>query len=214
VVTTATVNRGNARLRIYKGITNAKLGITPDVEVARLYQCENNIEELMALGQLVGLSPSWIQNRRKGVAYFDLWGTPLKNAKKLFKVVTREEASQDIARIEAAYERDIANIKKEVAAEYRNTASILKNVGFASFFSKSKGRRKEGKHKGEQRPRKIWKDIELYRYCGGGWHTEKKFPFDEIVTEASGGLLDDADGFLWWVKEHCDRKGGKSKSFI
>lgn len=211
-MTSATsVNKENARLRIFKGRSDKKLGITPDMEIGHLYHYNNEREELSEFGKLIGLSPSWMQNRWEGLAHYDLWGAPLIKARKLFKVVTIEEVYQDMGRLGEEVEEYNKQIERGALADYRRDDLVLTNIGFVSFASKSKGRsRGRGKPRGKMRLRRVWKDIELYRVCGTGWHTEKCVRFDEQAREITKSRMS-GDELMWWVKEHCDRRGGKNK---
>lgn len=201
-MTTATsVKKENARLNIFKGVVNKEKGINPNMEVGHLYHCKNDVDELAALGALIGLNPNWMQNKMNGLAHYDLWGVPLKKAKMMFRIVTHEEIIEDLTRIGESVKKELDSLKLSVLTEYRDNDFIIKNIGYVSFASKSKGR---------GRLRKGLKEVELYRYSGGGWHIEGKSKFDEIASEITSGRVD-GDALMWWVKEHCDHKGGKNK---
>ena len=215
------VNKENARLRIFKGVINKKQGITPDMEVGHLYHYKNDIDELAYLGALIGLNPQWIQNRLTGLAHFDLWGSPLAKARKLFKIVAKDEAEADILRFAAQVDEARNEIRREVKAEFERGHPVLQTIGYVHFASRSKGR---SKGKGRKRllpgkfyPRRVWKDVELYRYCGSGFRTEKHFPFDTIVTEVTenyAGVADDGDSLKMYIKENCNPRGGKDGNMM
>src|SRR4030042_753368 len=87
-------NKDNARLRVFRAIADANLGITPGMERGHLYHHLNDSDELALIGRMLGLNPLWMKNRGKGLAHYDLWGAPLERAKRLFKIVTGEEADR------------------------------------------------------------------------------------------------------------------------
>jgi hypothetical protein len=226
MTTSVSVKTENARLYIRKGYSNPKIGITPGMDVGHLYHVDNNLSELIAIAAYLGLSPKWIQNKPASVSHYDIYGLPLKTARKIIKVVAKEELIGDIHRIEDAIKHDLEKIQKESIQEYINSEPILVNIGYKSFFSRSKGRAKNSAGqviikdgKAKRLPRKVWKEVELYRYIGKGWHGEKHFPFDTILTEVTGNRMDLkleewGDTFKHYIKDHCTPKGGKNQKLV
>lgn len=205
MVTENRVDKSSARLFIRKGYENKKLGITPDMEVGFLYHYKNDLDELGEIGKCLWLSPSWIQARLKGLAHYELWGAPLKEARKLFRVVTREELHQDYDRLLLEYKEAMEEIEQEVKLE----DLIVTNLGHVSFVSKSKGR---------GRRRRNWKEVELFRFAGGDrkgeWHTPRHARLDEMTEIMNKQMLESpisGDDLMWWAKQHCNRNGGKQK---
>lgn len=84
--------------------------------------------------------------------------------------------------------------KKEHASAIQDALendTVVKNIGYKSFFSRSMGR---------GRKRKVWKDIELFHYKDG-WHTATKFEFDVVAQEVAPHMDDDA--FLEYIRKWC-----------
>lgn len=222
-MTTATkLNKGNIRVYIRKGYSDKRYGITPNMEVGFIYHVDNKVEELEEVSWLIGINQGWIQDKVVGMAYYLVWGGPLKSARKLFKCVARDEVVKDNGRIIDSIRDELKTIEAEVKKEWLKNEPIINDIGYVHFFSRSKGRRFiKSKNVWVRRPRTVWREIDLFRYCGGGWHIEKKFPFDEIVDEVTEGRADllppgplgvdggkYADDLVEYVKAHCNKKGG------
>ncbi len=88
------------KLHVFKGFENRRLGITSDTELGHLYDDQN---DQVALIQAVNSIMNWPTNGYlQGMGtliHYDLWGIPLAEAKKLFKVVDRRELAEDIKRL-------------------------------------------------------------------------------------------------------------------
>jgi hypothetical protein len=196
---------------VARGVNNKRLGITPDTEIGYLYETENKHEALKDAAMKVGLNPNWMRAEdtpfnQTGFICYLTFRSPLSKARKLFPVVEKAEFKQDYERIVAENQEVMAKITTEVKTEARKLDDIIQNVGFKEFFSRSKGR---------GRKRRNWADVKLYRYAyhikGRGWHTLKKFPYDEYKDEVAwgvdGGRMD-AEEFLAYIERQCNEKGG------
>ncbi len=200
--------RKNARVFLYYSVKDAtRLGLKRDAEIGRLYNKENSYEELLYSAQALGLNPRWVQNKEEGMLYFFLWGMPLNRAKAVYKNSTLEEAKLDVERFEDSVRTYQETAEAEIKAEARKDDLILTNCGYVAFVSKSKGLYRS-KSKGTYRIlRKHWKEVELFRYGGSSWHTEKHSEFDVWNQELTQERMD-ADALMIFIKERCDRKGG------
>lgn len=55
-------------------------------ELGHLYSDDNNLTELNEAAVSIGMSERWIQNESAGIIHYDVWRSPLKRAKGLFKI--------------------------------------------------------------------------------------------------------------------------------
>jgi len=87
--------------------------------------------------------------------------------------------------------------EKEAYQEWENQPDnrIKIEVGYISFVSKSKGRK---------RKRRILTEVELFRYRAG-WHTEKYARLDVCAQEIYN---DDLPALMRDIPLFCDSKGG------
>jgi hypothetical protein len=90
------------KLHLFSGFENKKLGITKDTKLGHLYSDTQDKDELIKAGTLVGTSTDWLQTPElTGLLHFDLWGTPLRKARRLFPIVSDEQLVYDMERIKA-----------------------------------------------------------------------------------------------------------------
>lgn len=88
------------KLHLFSGYENKELGITNDTKLGHLYSNSEDEDELIKAGTLIGASPDWLQGREAtGLLHFDLWGTPLRKAVKLFHIVSNEQLVMDKERL-------------------------------------------------------------------------------------------------------------------
>lgn len=96
------------RLHLFSGFENKKLGITPDTELGHLYDWHNEVLVLKRLGQDVGVKSSWIQcDEATGFWHFDLWGSRLEKAKRIFRIVSDQEFANDLTLIAEHYHKGV-----------------------------------------------------------------------------------------------------------
>lgn len=83
------------KLHLFSGFENRRLGISSDMEQGHLYSDAGDYIELREAAVFrLGLKEEYMHN--PGFAHFDLWGGPLKRAKRLFSVVNDLQLAEDM----------------------------------------------------------------------------------------------------------------------
>lgn len=86
----------------------------------------------------------------------------------------------------------------EALQEWRQDDVVVRNMGYVSFQSRSKGRGRA------RRP----VEVELYKYAGRS-RTPRRFAFDEVAQELTGGRMGDEE-LQDYARRHCPPTGGRS----
>ncbi len=92
------------------------------------------------------------------------------------------------------------DILADVWAELMASDVVVRNVGYRSFVSRSKGWRN-----GQRRVRERLKQVELIRYQSG-WHYPRRSKLDEVGTEIECHMGD--DDLLWYIRRNCGTGAG------